>query len=110
MQDLKIGQSVMVSAVTSVGYGLTNERRAFRDKVVMEAVITGRRIKYLGILKTFPGSSLFMEPSDPSELKVTGSLELWEVRTGMLNNPLLVADGDLKPCDNFTLPRMYRRS
>lgn len=111
MQELKIGQPVTVKAVTEVGYPNDLEREAIRDEVSLKAVVIGRRVKYLGTLRTF-GRNSFMNleyESEQSELHVTGSLELWEVRTGMLNKPLLVADGDLEPCEEFELPRMYRR-
>ena len=110
MQNLKIGQPVSVSAVSEVGYPNDNEREVMRDKVSLKAVVTGRRMKYLGSLRTFPGSSLFGEAPEPSELRVSGSVELWEVRTGMLNKPLLVADGDLETCEEFEFPRLFRNN
>lgn len=106
MKNLKIGQLVRVTAVAEVGY-LDDHRRTVNvwPTEPFLALIVGQVVKYTG---WYGGGRRFYDNYnyEPAFLKVDKAVTLWQVRTGMVNKPLMVCDNDLEPAEaDFTLPR-----
>lgn len=99
MQDLSIGQPVLVSAVADTNYNGANKILYREPYHPFQAVVTGIKVKHLGkAVKSYY--------DHPCYLAVSKQVRLWEVRTGMENKPLLVHDEDLIKCRVFEIPRI----
>lgn len=108
MQSMRIGDSVMVSATRSVEYDKDLNKRVYVNKCKpFKAVITGKRIKALGKLIHNVNNGYF--DYDPPSLKVMETIELWEIRSGLLNKPLLADIDDMVDIAPFNLPRRSLR-
>jgi hypothetical protein len=96
MQALEIGQRVIVRAISTLGYA-DEHRVVNRNSIVpADAAVTGRTMRYLGRYHRSTGGG-YDGDYNPAFLGVTGSVELWCVRFGMLNREHLVQDADLEP-------------
>ena len=95
MKTLKIGDEVDVVAVSTVEYvDDVNKQIVRRETEPFLAVIVGQVMKQLG--RYSRGTLLaWGEDFEPPSLLVTGTVTLWQVRTGMMSKPLLVQDDDL---------------
>ena len=101
---MKIGDPIIVRATTSVGYDADGNRDAVRDECVpFKAVIIGHRTKMLGKIGSPLRGGEFGEYYEPACLRVSGSVGLWEIRHGLTNSPMLVADDDFDRIDPFDL-------
>lgn len=99
MQNLDIGQRVIVRAISTLGYA-GDTRIVDRCPIVpVDAVVTGQVIRYLGTYHRARGGpyGIDIEDYSPAELHVSSSVELWCVRAGMKNREHLVHDADLEP-------------
>lgn len=98
MKPLTIGDAVEVKATASLEYSEDNKRyvcRTVRSPFI--GYIVGQQTKQLG--EYIRGSRIgWGEDYDPPTLRVTGTVTLWQVKTGMTNKILLVQDEDLEPC------------
>ena len=106
MKDLKIGDPVTVFALTEMSYDEESPPNRIVETTVhypFNAEIIGKRTKMLGKLSR---GGVSMDEWEPAYLMVKGCLKLWEVRTGVENKPLLVADEDMEPCEQFEVPRI----
>ena len=113
MKPLTIGQLVRVSAIAGVGY--IDDRKRVLTRLPVEpflAVVVGKVVKQLGQYSPARGGgfSSFGEDYDPAYLAVEGTVTLWQVRTGMVNKPILTHDDDLELSDDeFRLPNRGSR-
>jgi len=101
---MKIGDPILVRAITSVGYDSKCNRDAVRDECEpFQAVVTGHRTKMLGKVHA-PSRNMWPEDYEPAYLQVSKAIGLWEIRHGLTNSPMLVADGDFEQIEPFNLP------
>lgn len=108
MKPLTIGDSVLVAAVSELGYydyAVGPPQRAVGTHRVepFMAVIVGQARKQIGRYVPATQSSWDGDYEPPS-LKVDKVVTLWEVRTGLRNKPILVRDEDLEASDKYSLP------
>jgi len=96
MKTFKIGDEVDVVAVSTVEYvDDVNKQIVRRETEPFLAVIVGQAVKQLGRYSGGSHSQYFSPEYEPPSLTVTGTVTLWQVRTGMMSKPLLVQDDDL---------------
>lgn len=108
MQELKIGQAVVCTGYVQLEYDETNHRKPFDYPTRnFNGVIVGKAIQPLG---KYHGPSYGMEwDAESPYLVIRGTVELWQVKIGWRNKPLLVRDENLQPCAAFDLPKQSRR-
>lgn len=110
---MKIGDPVLVRAISKMEYDYSDgfiRRQVVRTeaKAKAKAVLTGRRTKMIGLIRPSSRDLLDMD-YEPATFDCKGTVEFWEVRTGLYNKPLLVADDDIEPTEPFDLPRMSKK-
>ena len=94
----KFGDRVSVSAEARMDYNDLGERHLVRDKYAQPAIgrICGLRKRQLGEYK--PGNPDTGYPYDEFSapyLKITGIIELWEIKIGYLNKPIQAHEDDI---------------
>lgn len=103
MQDLKIGDRVLCSAICYPDYTEDGKRVLFRtDSGHFEAVVTGQKRVQLGeYVPGSEGTSSGYDPPDyePPYLSVTETLLVWCVRRRIDRREIWVADEDLRKAD-----------
>lgn len=108
MQDFLIGQSIVVSHIADPSYhyppfDMTGKRKGAGRRIVAArrikpviAVIIGKAVRQLGYYcagrPAYSGMGSWGEDFDPPSLDVTGTVTLWQLRTGWRNRPLLAFD------------------
>ena len=98
MKSFKIGSYVRVTAISEVGYIEYPKRTLIRIPVEpFFAEVVGKAVKQTGTYCAAKGGGLndFADYT-PAYLRSDGTVTLWEVRTGMINRPILVHDDDLE--------------
>jgi hypothetical protein len=110
MKPLTIGQLVRASATAEMVYDQHRKRTLeVSPAVPFLAMVVGQVVKQSG---TYVPAGTGFDDGDyeSAHLIVDKALTLWQVRTGMLNKPLLVRDEDLEPSiQPFVLPRRAAR-
>ena len=104
----KFGDRVSVSAEARMEYDDLGKRHLVRDKYVAPTIgrICGLRKRQLGEYK--PGNPDTGYPYDEFSapyLKITGIIELWEIKIGYLNKPIQAHEDDItKLGGNYDIP------
>ena len=95
--DYSIGQRVLVTAVTSMGYDSENNRLSFRTPLntPQEYTVIGAVRRQLGKYKRESKPTYFDEDYTPAELMVTGTILLYQCRSSMLGKVIDVAPSDI---------------
>lgn len=105
---MKIGNPIIVRATIAVEYDAKGKRDIVRNKCEpFKAMIIGHRTKMLGQVRK-PSSNIWSEDYEPAYLQVNGSIGLWEIRHGLTNIPILVAEEDFDLIEPFNLPHQAR--
>ena len=110
MKDFKIGDSVLIKATIWMAYKDENVRVPYRNK--LDKPIGG---KVIGLVRRqlgtyHPGHNAPYMDFEPGYLDITGTILLWKVTTGWLNNHIEVQDSDIKLLGtNLPLPMLGRR-
>lgn len=106
MQDLWIGQVVSFDHIAESIYEGDDKKVVFTEVHPMMGVIVGIACKQEGTYSKGSSGGWWNDGEiDPPSFSVSKVIQLWEVRTGWRNRPVLVSDDHAKPTDEvFKLP------
>lgn len=104
MKEFYIGQIVSFDHVAAPEY-IARERKIVNQRIKpLYGVVTGQVVKREGTYHSGGGGGVYGDGDfDPPYLSISRDVRLWEVRTGMRNKPLHVADEHIQAVADDTL-------